>query len=283
MAGNYPDVPGLRMAYDRDGSVGFYINPSNVITQLSTTNLQNLNDESDSTTYSAGEPFSGSTHRFGIIFPELRDLVGYYISAGANNVFAMESSADTTNGFDGAWTTAVNPFIEVSTTHPGDRSSIQTLSLTSKKAIRVTWTSPQNTATWKAWHLYGTISTGQSPDRLRIWHPTNDAEVTGAFFDFSEVARGTNQTKQFRVKNNSSTLTANSIALTLEARTDANPTLIGQFQLSTDNSTFASSINIGNLAPGAISSVLYIKDTAASNAALSLWDVRVNTVATSWT
>ncbi|MCA9301597.1 hypothetical protein KC974_03510, partial [Candidatus Saccharibacteria bacterium] len=100
--------------------------------------------------------------------------------------------------------------------------------------------------------------------------------------DFGNIPQRSNSTKQFKVVNNSSTQTATNITVSLDAPADASPSLIGQLQVSTDNIAYANAVNIGNLAPGASSGTLYIKDTIANNAQLSVWSARIIAHAVSW-
>ena len=46
MAGNYPDPPAPRVAYDRDGSVGLMVTENGFAYELSNAQLQILNNES---------------------------------------------------------------------------------------------------------------------------------------------------------------------------------------------------------------------------------------------
>jgi hypothetical protein len=64
--------------------------------------------------------------------------------------------------------------------------------------------------------------------------------------------------------------------------TDTTPTVVGQHMLSTDGTTFTSTITIPDLAPGAISGVLTLRRTTPSDAVLSVWDLRLSAVAASW-
>jgi len=288
MAGNYPDVPGLRMAYDLDGSTGFYYNvgnPSGTIVILTNTQLKAVNDESMTTAINTdGANAANLQSRHGLIFPETRDLVGMFFvgdGACATPATSWAKSTDTTNGIDGTWTTFTGP-TENTATNPQYRTLISTISgVTAVKAVR--WERVNNNVRpWYTWHIYGNLTTGQTPNRLRMWHPTLDQEITGAHFDFAEIQRSATSVKQFRVKNNSSSLTANAPALSLEYLTDASPTMVGQFQLSSDGSTYANTLTLGNVAPGAISPITYLRAAPSSTAQLSLWSGRVKVVAASW-
>lgn len=288
MAGNYPDVPAPRMAYDRDGTVGLNIATGygSVVSQLSAGTLLALNDET-STNAVTGNGIC-------IIFPELRDIRGMLIryletSTGSQpSISASQWSANTTNGIDGSWTSMGT----IGAYGAGDpvqyRQQIQALNLNGVKGIRWAQGGGGATITYRTVHIYGVIAAAQNPDRLRMWHPTLDEPLDdataadGAHLDWAEAVRGTTQDRTFRIKNNSATLTANSIDLTVNVPTDTSPTVASQHTLS-DGGAFAGTINIGNLAPGTISSVITLRRTTASNAALSLWTGRINVNPGSWT
>lgn len=280
MAGTYPDVPGHRMAYDRDGSAGAIVETSGGVTSLSGGDMVTINDEASG--YVAMSP---STKSLAIIFPELRDVVGYaavYESTDGSAPSTVYTSVDTTNGYDGTW---VNRGTFVNTTIGAGLRTIQSVTWSGIKAVRFHGAGGNfgGSNRFLAIHVFGTPASGQNPNRLRLWHPTLDQEITGAYFDWGDVPRSTALTKQFRVKNNSSTLTANSVALTREALTDTSPTNVSAHEFSTDGVNYAGTVNIGNLAPGAISSVLTMRRTTPSTAVLSLWWARIVASASSWT
>lgn len=292
MAGNYDDAPGHRMAYDQDGTIVIRRNwnTDTLIDTVSGSDLIVMNDES-SGRYAAFP--KGAQYELIFIFPELRDIVGYVSQgngAGETQVWRdIRWSANTTNGIDGTWTTTTQDYAITGTFNPTAlRNDIVTLSLSGVKAVGFGTQQDGGAVSGgplelACHHLFGSIASGQNPDRLRIWHPTLDQEVGPAYFDWAEQERGATNTITFRVKNQSATLTANSIAINMEALTDTTPTNVSQHTFSTDNVTYLSTINIGNLSAGALSSVLYMKRTTPSNAALGLWWTRMQAIASSWT
>lgn len=273
MAGFYPDVPANRFAYHLDGTKVFGLDASNVLTELTAAQTAIMNDE-DSDWQTIG-PFVALI----FIFPELRDISGYYfddfwgVASGA-----LQSSTDTTTGLDGTWTSIVNPWLKQVTVDPLPtyRTAISPATAGSIKALKFNFAS--SSIRPAAVHLYGSIPATSNPDRLIFWEPTNNVATTGAYFDWGDVVQGTSQTKQFRIKNNSSTLTANSINLSTGAETFAM-----SVTFSTDNVTYNASINIGNLAPGALSSVLYVKRTVPAAEPLRIQACRMKASAGSWT
>lgn len=283
MAGFYPDVPAPRMAYDRDGTVFVRTDTNRLNPSIQSQAVARaMNDDVVAfNTVSSGYAT--------LIFPELRDVVGYIVNfegqVGTNNL-GIWTSVNTTNGVDGAWVNRGN-WVNSSATVGQMRTAIQTVNYLGVKAISFGGYPSGGWWSHGAMHVYGTISAGQTPDRLRLWHPTLDealddnTSADGAWLDFGDATRNTSADKTFRIKNNSSTLTANSISITTDALTNASPTLLTQFTFS-DGGAFNTTLNIASLAPGALSSVITIRRTTPSNAALSLWSLRVTADPGSW-
>lgn len=281
MAGTYPDVPGYRFAYDQDGTTAvqyFLWDSSNAF--ISASLLRSLNNDSPS--------LSGvntrATQHCAFLFPEPRDISGILLNLNSNTSGTLDWSNDTTNGYDGTWQTidALNNIRIISTLKTSLRTDIQLRTISGITALRLSnWgIGDSNINHWYNFHLYGSVAPTESPDRLRIVDMSgNDI---AAQLDFGDIRQRNNSTKQFKVVNNSDTLTANNITITLDAPTNASPSLIGQYQLSTDNTAFANAINIGNLAPGASSGTLYVRNTVAATAQLSVWSLRIIASANTW-
>jgi len=285
MAGNYPDAPSWRMAYDRDGTQGYLISSTGVITQLTSGNLATLNDEGESyLTVTNGSPSSVV-----FIFPELRDVDALFYCHLLASPFAVPTtmtvavSVNTTNGLDGTWSTigtVVPPKVAVK---PAYRTGILSSTALAVRAVKFTAVNGGG-ASWdaSAIHLYGEPAPGENPNRLALWHPTLDQRVTAAYFDWGNVPRSSSADRTFRVKNLSASLTGSSIRVAMEALTDSTPSLPGWHSLSMDGTTFLAQVTIGTLAPGAISGVLTLRRITPSNAALSLYSMRVFAEATGW-
>lgn len=285
MAGNYPDAPSWRMAIDRDGTQGYTINSSSVITQLSAAQLQALNDESDS--YVEVGNSAEANVKLMLIFPELRDIDGYFIDMDSSNFpisAVIEVSADTTNGVDGTWTQIGSGTATLGgdSVVPAFRSVVSVTQL-AQRAIRVLRTSSESgTLRVSAFHLYGEPVPGENPDRLALWHPTLDERVTPAYFDWGNTPRSSSGDRLFRVKNLSSTLTATSVRVAMDTLTDGTPSVPGQHSLSYGGGSFLAQVNVGNLAPGTISGPVTLRRITPSNAQLGLFAFRVFAEATSW-
>lgn len=290
MSGNYPDAPGPRMAYDRDGTQVYKIDQSSVVTQASATEIKNMNDEDDATSMATTYGSSGATVW---IFPETRDLKGFYFAVVASfggvqmSSPVLAVSADTTNGLDGTWTTVSTngPDLgQVRPTKPGYRTSVATANATGIKAVKLSGVRPTGgISAFTTAHFYGArAATG---DRLDLWHPTlnQTLAVTPAFLDWGNRPRGTSATKQFRIKNLSAALTANTITVGVEALTDASPTVVSQTTLSTDGTTFTPTVTIPAIPPGSVSGIITVKQDLLTTAVLSLWTQRLYASAGSWT
>lgn len=277
MTGVYPDVPTRRIPYDRDGSAGFYAQNSSTAVALSAGQMQNLNVEAGVSALLTSSFSSGANTGFvGFIFPQNMDIVAYYIQYLDMVVYDYQTSTNTTNGTDGTWT-SIGPFVAGPNNVDDYRDSIQVLGspLTNIKAIRFrTGGSLSSASRFYTVHLYGT-PTVTSTFGLSIWHPTLNQEVTGAYFDWGDVAQSSTGTRQFRVKNQHPSLTAQGISVSMEALTPGSPSIVAAHTFSTDNVTYTSSIAPADLAAGAISPILYIKRTLPSNAPLSVWAGRI--------
>lgn len=289
MAGAYPDVPSHRIAYDRDGSTVTHIEEiaGTTIKQLSSAEKVTLNDESSDSLKLAEGATGGTTYRaFVIIFPELRDIAGWAVQwTGEGFVNNIQTSPDTTNGIDGTWTVQTGNISQASFSRPGLRDDINAVNWTGVKAVKIYGQcahSESVNTNLHSFHLYGTPASGQAPDRLRIWDPTTNNEVGGAFFDWGDTPRNAVTSKTFRIYNPSSQ-TAQGVAITVEALSDATPTLSNEFTFSVDGGSFqASPATVGDIGPASASPVIEVKRTVASNAELGVWFPRFVVSASSY-
>ena len=276
MAGSYPDVPGARIAYDRDGSTGARISNTNAVTSLTAGEVNNMNDEdADSTTM-------GDTGRLAIFFPVPMTLVGCF-HAGSSTI-TTEISSNTTNGVDGTWTT-FRAGVANAGISPTYRSSIFTAGApsTGVKSIRFTTSSSSAGAAMNAAHVYGYPDSNS--DRLEFWHPTLDQPLrnTPAYFDYGDVSRSAaNIERDFRIKNLSTSLTANTITVGREAPTDTSPTYVSQTEFRYNGGSYGSTASLGSLAPNTISNVFTAKFDISATAVLSVWAQRYFADAVSW-
>ena len=276
MAGNYPDAPANRMEVDTDGTVGALITSGGTITVLTATQMQNLNDESDSTTIAS----PGTNGFTAYVFPELRDIAAVFFSHSTGNA-TISVSTNTTNGFDGTWTTVLAAAARTSATQPNYRTGIELATAGGIKGIR---SLSSSTGTPRTFHVYGK-NTSLNSDKLELWHPTLDQPLyqTPAFLDAGDTMRSTTADLTFRLKNLSASLTANTITVNAQALTDAaSPTMVSGITFDYNGGGFAATASVGSLAPGAISAVFTLRHTVPSNAVLGIWTQRVVASAASW-
>lgn len=278
MAGNYPDVPDRLFPVDLDGTSGFGIN-INQVTPFDATAMANLVKTSGGNNINLT---SGATSFYmGYVFPQLRDIAGFCLihsSGGWGSWVRVETSANTTNGTDGAWTD------RGAMGASGHFRTITTLAVAGVKGIRFRWDSQStdNNGRWASHlHVYGSIPLATSPDRLTLWHPTLDQQLPGAALDFGDVTRSSTADKTFRVKNLSATLTANSIGLSMTAPNDSTPPYATQYTISSGGA-FGATATIASLAAGEISAVCTLRLTTLAAAALTTWRQRLVAVATTW-
>lgn len=282
MAGFYADVPGHKMALDKDGSQWFRYTSAWVGTPLTAGEITTVNDWTDD------GPNPGNGGAVAVIFPEKRDIAGvnvhtFHGSNALNTNYYVETSPDTTNGVDGTWSTAAT-FLDAENrlpvSGPAGRA-IRTVAVNGVRGVRARSYSG-NSSGGVTLHVYGSPSSGPAVDRLAFWHPTLDQELVPAALDWGDIARGTNETRTVRVKNLSGSKTANTPRVALDALTDTTPSVVGQHALSVDNSTWLAQVNLSSLAPGAVSPVVYLKRTTSLTAAPSLWSIRAFAEATTW-
>jgi hypothetical protein len=278
MAGNYTDPPGHRIPFDIDGTIGFQITPAGVVTTVANSNLVNVNDESNTGTWTS--PTGPGTWYIGFFFPELRYLDHYYFEAAstAATPAKLQWSDDTTNGLDGTWHDIVNPWIlDTGSPIDGYRQEINGISVSGAKALRVQITSGGSVPLiFAAMHLYGTYETGENPDRLEIWKADGSARIAPVTLDWGNAPRGSSADVHFKIKNLSATLTANDVDVTIASATDSSPSFAGSHVFSDDGgSSFFSSLTIASISPGGFSPELIMRRVTPSNAQLSLWAARL--------
>ena len=252
----YPTLPDRRIPYDNDGTV--VMQGDEFYGTTSTSSGGDIAEWNDYDLVQAGISRGGghpTTTWF--FFPEQREVTAFYAYGGGAAAVAMgavKGSNDTTNGLDGTWETATlsggDPALVTAFSW---RDGIKAISFTGgKKTIRMTL-AVDGSYFLVICHLYGEKVAGQTPDDLIfIDHYTTPGVEYTAPEDFGDRPLGTSVTRQFRVKNASATLTANTINIQCN---DAD------FVISTDNTTWVATINIASLGPGAESSTMYVRNT----------------------
>ncbi len=255
MAGSYNDAPSRRMAWDTDGSVAFYLRSdgSAVGVEASAGNRTNGNDESQN----YWTLLTNVTKYGVVVFPELRELDGIFVAVSEAAVYptAVDSSADTTNGVDGTWTNRIADLSNHTSVLADYRDNITSMAVPTEKAIRVLFGSTSNANGARAFHLYGTISPAETPDRILFLDTGASDAVFTKPLDFGDVPRGQTATGEFKIKNNSSGLTINTIQVTAE---DLYLNAGDWYEFGDDAVNYQATFAVGNLGPGA-TKLLYYK------------------------
>jgi hypothetical protein len=286
-----PTPPGMRVAYHEDGSliVGWYPGLTGPVT-LNNTQARNLNSFTGASLYGHNVD-QGSSLILACVFPEQRDLKGLYLtfSHDANDkVGDIYTSVDTTNGQDGTWVDSgvditAPQLLNCQATY---RTGITTVSVNGVRGVRVQNLAPGRsfvtTAYVSNFHVYADTLAATASDRLQLWHPTLDQPITVTDFDAGDVQRGSSTDKTFRLKNVSVALTAQGSGVTVGISGDSSPSLLTQVLVSNDGTNFAATASVGDLAPGALSSVLTVRYNISMSQPLGAWSPYILPTVTSW-
>lgn len=248
-------------------------------------------------------PLDTGGHAFAVIFPEPRDIWGMSFwgityRAGDDPYWFkpvhIQTSSNSTNGISGTWSTIYT------TDYPLDvpyfsytwdlwyRIGIvaPAAPLTNVRILRFAWAKNLNATTADAhfghMHLYGDKSTGATPDRLLFIDNDTGLEFTGPL-DWGDVPRGTVLHHDIKIKNNSATLTANTIVLDFETLTGVSD----QWHTMSDSGgAFGGTVNITSIAPTAVypaANVITIKLTVGNSQSLGPNSSRLQASTVSWT
>lgn len=195
------------------------------------------------------------------IFPELRDLHGYVIvgtqqnpaTGGWGNMRTYYSN-DTTNGIDGTWTLILNHGNGQDTpqgAHPEDwRTAIVESSHLAVRGFKVVGSFGVFTGgnlVFRACYIFGMIAAGETPDRILFIDNSTGLEFTKPM-DWGDVPRGTVLDWEIYMKNNSATLTANTMVLDFTTLYNASDTW---YSIKKTGGAFAATHNIASIGPGA--------------------------------
>ncbi len=292
MAGSYPDNPSRRMAWDDDGSVVLFAEgndgpltqgtgPTDYSYAIASTVLkEKLNDEDLGTEELAHEARQSS--HFAILFPEKREVDGLYF---ATNGIATEQwtdySDDQTNGLDGTW----NSFsVGGAGSEPSDgyRDNIVSKALSNIIAVRAFIGRSQSSSgnnSFKTLHFYGSVTPGETPDRLLFLDPDNaDTEFTKPL-DYGDTPRGQTTVDTFKVRNNSASLTANTVQITA---IDLFGGSASWYTYSTDGISYSATLGIGNLGNGA-TQLVFVKQIVPGAQVPGVYAARTKLNVASWT
>lgn len=276
MAGTYPDAPSRWMMCDADGTIGLELNITTgvVNAELSAAQMTDLHDidDTNAVSLSTGEMVA-------YIFPELREIDGVYgqidSTAGTNAVY---TSPDTTNGFDGTWTARFSPWTpNDASVSPFYRDSIKSLALSSQRGIQ--WRRESGTNWLTYLQIYGEISSGETPDRL-LWFDQPTALEFSLPIDYGDIPRGSAEDRLTYLRNNSGSLTANSVQVTAEALTGAS----GAWYTFSEGGAYQSTLSLASsIANGANSPNITIRRIIPDAETVGLHAGRAYANVGSWT
>jgi len=219
-AGSFPDAPSRRMAMDLDGTIWARYGLGQPVTEWPGANVTELSDEDDNNLSVRGWANGQGIAQFVWIFPELREIDGFFGRYNSATISLVETSVDTTNGKDGVWLTAISDYDDSSgiDTFDSYRDEITSLALASKRSVRARGgvdNSGSETLLVQSFHIYGEIAAGETPDRL-LWIDNDDDLEFAKPQDYGDVPRGSASDHVAYLHNNSSTLAANSVQITAE-------------------------------------------------------------------
>jgi hypothetical protein len=264
------------MAYDSDGSVVVYRDgsvetfiansPSPSATADSPrpwVNLslladrQKLNDESTATFFVKSANYSYWV--FAVLFPQKRELDGMWWNALFHaDLGYTYASADTVDAHGGTWTN-INVPLRTSTVQSDYREYITSIALNTQRAVRVytrSGTAGERSEVY-GMHLYGTISAGETPNRI-LFLDTNDGDAQfSKVLDFGDLSRSQTGVRTIKLKNNSSSYSINGVTLTAEDLS-LNAGDWYTFSKSGSSGTYSSTLSVGNVAPGG-TQLVYMK------------------------
>lgn len=290
----YDTAPGMRMAWDDDGSVAFAWEiseadvPSAPPTEIGASNKAEMNDEDNvDPSYTWDKPLNLPEGFHAVIFPELREIDGVFANAshvhgggGMMTLGILQSSADTTSGIDGTWVTHIADIVDMADriVYGNYRNEIVSLAINGARAIRI---EGNDNFRLSGLHIYGEISPGETPDRLLFID-----EDTGLEFalpvDYGDVPRGSARDFEWRLKNNSAVagnnLTINTIQFTAESLYLNSGSW---YTHSVGGDAFAGTKSIASLAPEAASSLIVTRQIIPVNEVLGVHAGRIQTTHTS--
>lgn len=317
MAGSFPDYPSRKIPYDSDGSIVAVRYPSHTSgteewLEWGDSDKADLNniDEGPITwnPYSIEgnacvDVLAGYFCETVFVFPEHRDLYGWWTTFSALNIYSENQliviavSPDSTNGYDGTWTQIAsfqigdfgsqrywgglfNPRI-------GDhRNNLREIDQSGIRAVRITagWESGFiSPCDWRSAHFWGTISAGETPDRLLFIDNDTGLEYT-APQDWGDTPRGLTQDKEIKIKNNSATYSASAITLSFTSEYLASDTW---HTIMETGGSFDTTLLIGPIAAGAsypaAANVITIRNAVPAAANIGLYECRLEASAPTWT
>lgn len=286
------------MAWDDDGCVvlsylsGDYGSqpavgapPSGTLTDEGVADKQAVNDESNANVAVSSGATQAGIIAWYIFFPEKRELDGYYwnhVRTGGGENGYLTHSENSTNGKDGtftAWGTQVDAQADV---NPDYRNNINSSALSNKRCVySMIYNFSQLSARsiWlRALHVYGRITPGETPDRLIFLDTENvDSQYT-VLIDYGDLPRGQTKTYTIKIKNNSTSLTANTVQLIADALSGNSDQW---YSFSVGGGSYVTTAQLGAVGPGGTVLVTY-KQAIPDAEVLGLHAARFKVNQASW-
>lgn len=273
--------PNYRMPYDTDGAeMFFWSSQVPAIVNFTEEEKRGLNSENSTVVYSNNQPTGQSM--VGFVFPELRTITHYFLSSSFIPT-SIEYSTDTTYGIDGTWSNIdQTTFYTENGVSAKYRTAINAITMNSGNPITgIRFVGTASNINIKAVHLYG--SKYSIAERIVFWHPTLDQQASPSYFDFGDIAKGTESIKQFRLKNITTNRTANNITVSLDATTSKTPALTDQVSISANGIDYLSGFVVNSLSSNSVSNIFYIKKKATAESYYGPYSLRIKTDPEYWT
>lgn len=268
---SYPTTTTPRRAYDADGS-GVFVVDGAVSTPVDPTDVAELNSGSE-----GGGVAVGTNDWLAIIFP-VRVTIGAMFLAHAgtsDTTLDIETSADSTDGADGAWdaqgSIAVKRGDTVADGATWRSDLIGGLSFQCR-GIRVA----PGTTRWQNWLIHGSGGQGSG---LKILSSAY-AAFSGGLYDWGAVARASSDDVEVYVQNPTSR-DATGVVLSVQD-VEGSGDFAVQHYLSSDARNFASAVNLGLIAAGSRSGRVTVRRVTPSGATTGAQAARLVAAAAGW-
>ncbi len=290
MAGSYPDNPSRRFAYDEDATVVMRadeLNGSQTVTtppgipyvNATQQEMHDINDEDINT--SIGTTVNDIVLFVTMLFPEQREIDGIlHVTQAAvgGEIHTAAKSNNTTNGYDGTWVDlALADLHDPVWTADFYRDNIESQAESNVLGLMFK-VRGNNDCDHNLIHLFGTMTGAGTPDRLLFLDPDNSDNEFTKPLDFGDVPRGQTQTDTFTLKNNSSTVTANSVQVTGEDLFGGSGSW---YTFSDDDIVYSATLSIGNLGNGA-TQLIHVRQIVPDAQTPGVYVARVKANQASW-
>lgn len=287
-----PTIPATRVAYHRDGSaIVYWQDGITSPTTMSVAAMEKLNGV-DGLAITNPNPTNSENEFFLVcVFAEPRNLRGVFASGTVMQSYTVSvwTSVDTTDGVDGTWvdsgvTFSANNGVNTEALY---LQGIVPVSVDGVKGVRLrSWQPNYSTSTRyiNAFHVYADTPSSSVSDRIQFWHPTLDQPLSQDEAVLDPLGRGSSSpVKSFRLKNVSPTLTAAPIDLSFETLNDTSPSLTSVMELSDDDVTYGTTVQVASLGPLALSPVLYYRFSPTALFPLGIVEAYIKPVVGAWT